>query len=588
MGRSVSILLSSVFLLITSHYTKLSSSPNTNTNNAACTSHRSHYHHHRSFAVQASHCHASRLLPTSSTRPLTHHNFFKKKTGWTPSRVCQLGHQKGAGSSATTTRVAPCRISLREARETQKPLGDGRRGKHRNPNRVPNNHWRAVPWEDLRQHPLVEGLPPAWEIDVESERDLSRIRRDSRRFRRVHHGRLTTFQLPALLGFFEPAASDYLRVKRPLANRHDKALGAREDLIASRAFELNKNLESYITLAQSLKFMDEELRAEVLAASEPQNAPRVDIWGQHLNPNTEYAQLFAKMYNPIPRAGEREIDPDLDLSIRFGEAQQATGVLTALNVLSKEGATIKETGLHVLEALQGDVNVSFPFPMGAAPDAMVKWPDGTEEPLSIKTVTPFEVYKGTDGFLRTRIDRNSRPTKLMTPWHIPQIQLNMLCTGAKRGWVLYMSSLNGARLFRVDRDQSYITAMSFWVRRFATLYGSRAPPSNFFLAEDYNNYRAFLTATKKLASRAFEHAFIKQRWVQRSPLNTPFFVGELEENELDEGNYDDFNDELQAQVEDVPQKSHGTASSSSSPSSSTSSPAAAATAAGGENETVAL
>eukprot|EP00466_Bigelowiella_natans_P001433 jgi/Bigna1/89460/estExt_fgenesh1_pg.C_490133 len=441
----------------------------------------------------------------------------------------------------------PCRISLKEAQESGTPIGAGRKGKHKNPNRVPNHHWRAISWEDLREHPMVEQLPVPWEIEIETAENLSRLRRDSKRFLRVHHGRLTTFQLPSVLGMFESAASEYLRVPRPLAKRHDKALRAREDLRDSNAFELNRNIQSYVALAQKLFFMDEEYRNEAMDAGEPR--VRGQIWSPHLNPESEFAQLFARMYTPVLKAeSPAEIDPDLDLSMRFGEAQQATGVLTALNVLSKEGAVIKETGLHVLEAVpDGKEKPSFPFPIGAAPDALVKWPDGREEPLVVKTTTPFEVYKGTDGHLRTRLDRNSRPSKAVTPWHIPQMQLQMLCTGASHGWLLYMSSLNGARLYRIDRNQGYINAMAFWVNKFAQLYGSRPPPPNFFLGDFYDDYRSFLTSTKKIASKAFEHAFIKQRWVQRSPHNTPFFVGDLGESELDEGDYDDYNEELSDQ-----------------------------------------
>jgi len=391
---------------------------------------------------------------------------------------------------------------------------------------------------------MFEPLPPPWEVDVHSAKDLARLRKDSRRFIRVHHGRLTTFQLPTILGLFEPAASDYLKIKAPLKNRHDKVIHARQDLIDSRAFELNKNLGSYITLAESLKFMDEELKEDKEAAMEPKGY----LWGDHLNEDSEFAQAFARMYTPVASAPRGELDPELDLAARFGEAQQATGILTVLNIMAKEGATIKEAGLFPLEAQANIEDLQLPFPIGTAPDAMIKFPDGREEPLVIKAVTPFKVYRGQDGFLRTRVDRNSRPSKHVTSWHVPQMQLHMLCTGAKRGWLLYMSSFNGARLYRMERDDSYINMMAFWIKKFSELYGTRVPEENFFLGEYYDSYRQFLTKTRKIASSSFEHALVRQRWVQRSPLNTPFFVGDTQEEEgIDEEDYSELNEEADAQ-----------------------------------------
>eukprot|EP00954_Amorphochlora_amoebiformis_P021585 1347489-Amorphochlora_amoeboformis.AAC.1 len=72
-----------------------------------------------------------------------------------------------------------CRISLREAAHQRIPIGKYRRGKHKTPNRVPNNHWRAVPWKDLREHPLVDPLPAPWKVKIESAKDLRKLRRDS-------------------------------------------------------------------------------------------------------------------------------------------------------------------------------------------------------------------------------------------------------------------------------------------------------------------------------------------------------------------------------------------------------------------------
>ena len=78
--------------------------------------------------------------------------------------------------------------------------------------------------------------------------------------------------------------------------------------------------------------------------------------------------------------------------MQWGSVQEATSILAALNYLRQRNAVVEEAGLQPLEALSDSERCSLPQglpPIGASPDALVRWPDGRVEPLEVKNHAPF-------------------------------------------------------------------------------------------------------------------------------------------------------------------------------------------------------
>jgi hypothetical protein len=136
-------------------------------------------------------------------------------------------------------------------------------------------------------------------------------------------------------------------------------------------------------------------------------------------------------------------------------------------------------------------------------------------------------------------------------WHIPQLQLEMLCAGnnCRSAVLITLTALHGAKLFTIQRDDAYILEMMRWLSKFYTRYirsnpTQRPVPTNFFdpdgnlnidsmnadgdeLAgledEDKQDYANFLAKTAAIAKAATISAKIPQSEVQRSKSNAHFF-----------------------------------------------------------------
>ncbi len=109
---------------------------------------------------------------------------------------------------------------------------------------------------------------------------------------------------------------------------------------------------------------------------------------------------FLYTFHPLPRPARRGIaranhdtPPSINrIRMEWGSVQEATSILAALNYLCRRNAVVEEAGLHPLEALPASEQCNLPAglpPIGASPDAVVRWPDGTVEPLEVKNHAPF-------------------------------------------------------------------------------------------------------------------------------------------------------------------------------------------------------
>lgn len=75
---------------------------------------------------------------------------------------------------------------------------------------------------------------------------------------------------------------------------------------------------------------------------------------------------------------------------------------------------------------------------GASPDALIYHADGTMEVAEVKCSSPFQSPSSSQGRgsqtgqpRRMIIGQNLRPYDSVGSWHIPQLQLEILCAGPK-------------------------------------------------------------------------------------------------------------------------------------------------------------
>ena len=118
--------------------------------------------------------------------------------------------------------------------------------------------------------------------------------------------------------------------------------------------------------------------------------------------------------------------------------------------------------------------------------------------------------------------------KSLGSWIIPQLQFEILCSGKSctSAILLQLSAMSGGIIYRVERDNNYITIMLEFLSEFYMEYVKNdiLPPPNFFMTEvNREKYKDFLQYTKRISENAKVIAKIPQNEVQRSNLNTNFF-----------------------------------------------------------------
>jgi len=209
----------------------------------------------------------------------------------------------------------------------------------------------------------------------------------------------------------------------------------------------------------------------------------------------------------------------------WGCTQEPTALLAALNHF--RGARVEECGMLPLEAAPLHASPSPPAcplpsslpPIGASPDAMLVWPDGSVEPLEVKNHSPFAQREG-GGFEL----RDNGPARSVAPWHVPQLYLHMLCAGDGCASVVFLSAsaTRGANVFRLRRHPPLMRAILAYIGRFATQFGAAAaePPQDFFWGEP--EYARLLQLLQQTAAGAELVARIPEARMQRGVDDGPF------------------------------------------------------------------
>jgi hypothetical protein len=382
----------------------------------------------------------------------------------------------------------------------------------------PNVHWRSVPLDDLRQHPLFFALPDPSTVLAESPRDFWRFRQDSSQWLMLRGGRLGGALLPPALGLFEPTSQRALKIPLSLAG-HRKALETWHHLRSTQPPTLADLNRGYNPKAKtdSRPLMDLYAPSPELVAG-PRNA-KSRLWAP-----AAATSHFPYTYTPPRRVPRDPVSPRCQQEVRmvWGSAQESTSLLTVVNYFSRKGARVMEVGACAAEVHHCDtLGVTDPLPLlGASPDAVLCWPDGRLETVEIKNHCPFHG----DGETWYMNDRG--PFHTVAPWYVPQVMLEMFAVGptCMAGYLVSCSATKGVVVIKVQRDNAYIRLMLLLLSKFCAKYVSTGlePPADFFCGDP--DYSAFLNASDRISNAAKPEVVIDHTFVQRAPNTEPFFV----------------------------------------------------------------
>jgi len=379
-----------------------------------------------------------------------------------------------------------------------------------------NIRWRSFSTDELRSHPLYRALPETSSVrQLETPADLAHFRQGSRQWEALHPGRLTTSKAAACLGFYEPQAAATLGVPKFL-RRHTRAVDACLELRKSALGP--EEWGKLVDPPEPAPVQEPEPTAPKAGAEDlsptpcwgPVQPPPVSPATSNSTAHFACAHLPARRWiSPAEKRSVRDgsLIADVQAARRaWGTAQEPTALLTCLNVLHERygtSAELREVGLMALEAWPGDGATAVAAddgiygslremqlagllpPIGASPDGLAWFQHAREDPttgtgaefcevVEVKCHSPFT--EGSSGgvsvFGTVPGAATATATLSIGSWHIPQLQLEMLCAGPRCRAALYvgMTAMGGASVFRIKRDDAYISQMIHWLSRFYTTY----------------------------------------------------------------------------------------------------------------------
>jgi hypothetical protein len=185
-------------------------------------------------------------------------------------------------------------------------------------------------------------------------------------------------------------------------------------------------------------------------------------------------ELRQQLPENIARSQDRLIPKSFrnskDVAMAWGGVQEATAVLALMNEFPN--SCVHEIGCALLESAGGRIPLSWGIDIrdlpliGASPDALLVHSDGTKEVVEIKNICPFVDSKrgvGSSGKSSNtksfEIGNNKTPPMQIPASHMPQIQMEMLCTDTQVNNYVVASAFHGIHLFRVQRNDEYIKLM---------------------------------------------------------------------------------------------------------------------------------
>ena len=401
--------------------------------------------------------------------------------------------------------------------------------------RVPNLFWRAVAMEDLRASPDFDALPDESSVALAGARSFAYVRQGTAAWDALHDGRLTTGILKACLGFNEEYVDKRaLGLGRRGHGGHHAILNAvhrlrrtkwcEDEVEESLAVEASRETPS---CEKALQWRRERRRGRErrrrgcdrdAAGRDEFVAGRFDGVSRGATPEVEKEEGFekkkrgkkmscgkknraagdgaqmltnAQYSRAVAHGGEQAI------RLAWGSAQEAS-TLTAL-MTYYEQCTVHEAGLCMLDVskIPKHWNVGPLPPVGASPDGLITMSNGERFVVEVKNSSPFRSTPG------SFVIADREPYNTPPAYHMPQVQLEMMCTDTNAALLAMQSMTYGIRIFRVERDDAFIASMLRRISRLYTTYvlKDKDPPMNWEIRSTEHK-RNLVGAAVRLASEA--------------------------------------------------------------------------------------
>ena len=388
--------------------------------------------------------------------------------------------------------------------------------------------------DHLRSHPLYIPLPhPDTIKTLTSLEDVRIFRQDSWQWDELHLGRCTTSQAAPALGLLEPNASKTLGIPRSLQKG---CMGA-----------------FYRLRQPALRTLDE--MNQILCTGGNGGDKKIHRVWKKMDSSRDRRYPFAAKYMPVltkndldeRRADAKQfmnnISSPMRIRMKWGNSQEATAILTALNYFSKydPGLKIKEVGMcgAGLDLNTTNIKDSSGLLIGASPDSVIQYSNGTLEVLEVKNHCPFVPV---DWMKSSKAQRSKRqklgeyrirelPLQCSVPTaYIPQLMMEMMSCGenCKSAIMVRQTATCGAVILRLHRNDKWIEEMIYWLQRFVSDYVKKEspPPPNFFW--ESHRYQEFIKLTKELSEQVELVEHVRHNGVQRvlgaQGLRLPLFL----------------------------------------------------------------
>jgi hypothetical protein len=218
----------------------------------------------------------------------------------------------------------------------------------------------------------------------------------------------------------------------------------------------------------------------------------------------------------------------------WGNTQEATSVLTALNYFAQEDPDVhvREVGMCGAGLALNQSSMEFSLLVGASPDGVLCHGDGRLEVLEVKNHCPFFSNR----------DRKRRNNKLkifsvgdrplghvgVLAQYVPQMQMEMYCLGedCRSAVMVRQTAAQGAVLLRMQRDDDWIEEMLYFLHSFQRDYvqAQQPPPSDFFWdGPEATRYREFVNRTVQVRDSVDVIATLTNEEIQRASA-APYFL----------------------------------------------------------------
>lgn len=408
----------------------------------------------------------------------------------------------------------------------------------------PNVSWRSIPLEHLRFHPRFRPLPERV-TELSDLEQVRQFRQESWQWEVLHRGRCTTSQAVAALGFLEPSVGEVLGVP-PGWRKGGRGAFSRLRQEPLRTLEEMNQVLCNSKVDVSIK---KPTSASSLFSEESSNA----LWSEASDDEVSSSDNFVARYNY--QLSEHELkdrkklarkfseNEDLGRSIRimWGNTQEATALLSALNYFGKEDPdfVLEEIGMCGA-GLDLNRTDSSSLLIGASPDGLLRHSNGTIEALEVKNHCPFYSLRTKKKHNKMkRFNLSSLPLDAagkgggVFAHFVPQLQMEMLCLGpeCRSAVMVRQTATAGALVLRMHRDDHWIDEMVYWLHRFYLDFveNNVPPPTDFFWnatdSEDRSRFRRFVNKTNEIRrSKVDVVGFVPNDDVQRMQGDDPLFL----------------------------------------------------------------